>query len=78
MTHKYERFSKFQLIRNGRIVTLGDGDECPITFEVTVLIKRLVIGIWCGAQFEQIFYVSNLKRLYFSALKAQKPADANT
>lgn len=64
ITYRREWFSDFRPMHN-ITVSLGDNAACKALGSGTILIKRLVNGVWCSGCIKDVLYVPQMKKKSF-------------
>lgn len=66
ITFRRDWFADFRPKRDGDTISLGDNEECAVTGEGTVIVDRLINGIWREACIENVLYVPDIRKNLFS------------
>lgn len=66
VTFRRDWFVEFHPRRDGDTILLGDNGEFVVAGEGTVIVDRLVDGVWSEARIEHVLYAPNLKKNSFS------------
>ena len=65
-TFKRNWLAEFDPKKDADMVKLGDNGECLVTGEGTVIVGRLVDGVWIKARIERVVYVPGVRKNLFS------------
>lgn len=66
VTLRRDWFAEFRPRSDGDAIKLGDNGECLVTGEGTVIVDRLINGVWNEARIEHVLYVPDLEKNLFS------------
>ena len=66
VTFRRDWFAEFRPRRDGDKIKHGDNGECPVTGEGTIIVDKLINGVWSESRIEQVLYVPGVKKNLFS------------
>ena len=66
LTYRRDWLTDYKTDNTGATISLGDNQTCNVAGEGTVLIKKLIDGVWHDARIEKVLHVPKLRKNLFS------------